>query len=122
MTDFQNVSNSAPVHQASADGIDILAILQAVWYRKGFIIACMLLAAVASGYYAFRVAEPEYRAKAVVEFSPQDNAVLDLNSIVSGTTTDLASLNTEIETIRSREMIEALVDRLSLMNLSLIHI
>ena len=74
----------------------------------------MLVCFIAGGYYAYRIAQPSYSATTVIEFAPKQSQLLGLESIVAGTSVDQASLNTELATIRSREMAEAVVKKLEL--------
>lgn len=101
-------------HTSASDSIDLMAVASALWRGKHWLITGIFLGMLIGGYYAFFVATPTFKARALVEFTPQQNAVVDIQSLVSGTTTDTASLNTEIESIRMHEMIEKLVLRLSL--------
>lgn len=98
----------------NSDHIDLGKITQTVWRRKLTVLLFASLAFLCGGVYSYRVAEPAYQATALLQFEAQANSILNLESIVSGTSTDEVSLNTELEVIRSRELIEALVDRLDL--------
>ncbi|MBV7395630.1 GumC family protein [Mameliella sediminis] len=106
--------HEAPAQLMQSDSINVGAILDTVWRAKLWVIGCMFGAAIIAGYYAYFVADREYRANAVIEFTPQESSILNLDSIVSGVSTDPASVNTEIQKIQSREMIEKLVNRLDL--------
>ena len=98
------------------DEIDIFKVLQVIWRGRLWIVLCMLVCFIAGGYYAYRIAQPSYSATAVIEFAPKSSQLLGLEAVVSGTSVDQASLNTEIATILSREMGEAVVKKMGLGN------
>lgn len=98
------------------DEIDIFKLLQVIWRGRLWIVLCMLVCFIAGGYYAYRIAQPSYSATAVIEFAPKSSQLLGLEAVVSGTSVDQASLNTEIATILSREMGEAVVKKMGLGN------
>lgn len=74
----------------------------------------MLVCFVLGGYYAYRVAQPTFSASAIVEFTPQDSQILDLEAVVSGSSVDYQTFNTELAKIRSYELAEQVVTKLGL--------
>lgn len=96
------------------DEIDLAGILRSVWNGKFYILASAFVAMLCGAYYAYQIAQPIYRATAIVEFTPRESNLVDIKSIVSGETVTLASVNTTIEFIQSREMMEKLVRDLNL--------
>ena len=101
---------------ADTDEIDILELFRALWRGKWLIAAAAILAVLVGGYYAFRVADPQYRATAQLTLEPQGGQVVDLESVVTGASTEQAALNTEIEIITSRRILGQLVDTLDLVD------
>lgn len=95
-------------------GIDLYALLGTLWRRKGLILICALLGAVFAAYYALRIAEPTYRATTQMALIFDQRPVIDIESVVTGVSSDTSSLNTEMEIIRSRTLISRLVDQLNL--------
>ena len=98
------------------DEIDLFQILNVIWRGKWFILMTSLLAMVLGGYYAFAVAVPKYTATARLALQVRDQQVVDLESVMSGASGDEQTMNTEIEVIRSRGLIERLVADLDLLN------
>ncbi|MGX9357530.1 GumC family protein [Roseobacteraceae bacterium S113] len=96
------------------DSIDFMALLRLLWRGKIWLVFCVLVFTLFGIYYAFRVAETLYRATAVVEMVPDEAGPLDLNSLVTGTSLETASLNTEIRKIQSRELAEEVTRQLDL--------
>jgi len=94
--------------------IDLIALLGTLWRGKWIILSLSLLGAILAGYYAFRVAEPTYRATTEMALSFDQQPVLDIESVMTGVSSDTSSLNTEMKLIRSHELASRLVDQLNL--------
>jgi capsular exopolysaccharide synthesis family protein len=106
----------AQVSNAAADDeIDLLALLRTVWRGKWLILLAALLALAGGVYYATRVAVPQYTASTSIALQVSGPQVVDLESVMSGVSTDDASMNTEVEVIRSRGLLEQLVAQLDLL-------
>lgn len=103
-----------PSDRENDDQLDPLALLGALWRGKWIILALALLGGLIAGFYAFRVAEPTYRATTQMALIFDRTPVVDLEAVVSGVSSDAASLNTEMQLIRSRELVSRLVDALNL--------
>jgi capsular exopolysaccharide synthesis family protein len=108
---------SAPAMQQPDDDdeIDLLALVRTLWRGKWWIILCAVIAVGIGGHYAYRVAVPTYTATTQMALQIRQETVVDLESVLSGVSSDQSSINTEMEVIRSRELISELVDRLGLM-------
>lgn len=98
------------------DEIDLVELFRVLWRGKGTMLLAAFLALMVGGYYAFGVAEPQYRASTQLTLEVRTNQVVDLETVVSGVSKEAAALNTEIEIIRSRRLLGKLVDELDLMN------
>lgn len=97
-----------------SDEIDLGALLQTIWRGKWWIALTTVLAILVGGYYAFAVVVPTYTAGSVVMLENRQENVANLESVMSGLSGDQATINTEVEVIRSRGLIEKLVKRLDL--------
>ncbi len=103
--------------QGSPEGeIDLMLIVRTLWRGKIWIILSTIIALLIGGYYAFSVATPLYRAKAVVMLENRQEQVVDIESVMTGLSGDQAAVNTEVEVIRSRGLLEKLVLKLGLLN------
>ncbi len=96
------------------DDLDLGRLLHTLWRGLPWIIACIAVFTIAAGYYAYRVAVPQYTATAVVTLDSRQEQVLDLTSVMTGLAGDQATINTELEVMRSRGLVEKLVDRMDL--------
>lgn len=97
------------------DEIDLLALVRTLWRGKWWIVLFAVIAIGIGGYYAYVRAIPTYTATTQMALQIRQETVVDLESVLSGVSSDQSSINTEMEVIRSRELISALVDRLGLM-------
>lgn len=107
------------VHMADTtadDDLDLLALFRTLWRGKLLILGCMVVTVLIAGYYAFGVAVPTYRATAQLSLEVRTETVIDVESVLSGVSSDQSSMNTEMEVIRSRSLIGRLVDELGLMD------
>ncbi|SFB86378.1 GumC family protein [Tropicimonas isoalkanivorans] len=97
------------------DEIDISNLLYSLWRGKWIILACGLIATMLGAYHAFNNTRPVYTASALVALNTrEEKAVSNLESVVSGLSTDWMSINTELEILKSRTIGARLVDRLNL--------
>jgi polysaccharide biosynthesis transport protein len=98
------------------DEIDLMALVGALWRGKWIIFLLATLAVLAGGYYAYRVAVPMYTTKATVALDSQQQNITDLTNVISGLAGDQATINTEVEVMRSRGLVEKLVVDMDLTN------
>ncbi|MBV7377959.1 GumC family protein [Maritimibacter dapengensis] len=100
--------------QPGRDEVDLSQAIGAIWSDRILILAFIAFAGLVGGVYAFHFSVAKYSATARIVLDVRSNDVIDLESAISGVSTDVAAINTEIEMIRSRELTEQLVDRLGL--------
>ncbi|WP_114961158.1 GumC family protein [Tritonibacter mobilis] len=111
-TEALRVANSR--HEVEDDEIDLMELFRALWRGKWTIALAAILAVILGGYYTFGVADPQYRSSAQLTLEMRTKQVVDIESVVSGVSTEQAALNTEIEIILSRRVLGSLVDELNL--------
>lgn len=102
--------------QTDDGDIDLLALLNALWRGKIVIGLCAALGLAAGWYEATKVAVPLYTATTQMALQIRNEPLVDIESVISGVSGDEYSMNTEMEIIRSRELISRLVDELDLVN------
>ena len=66
-----------------------------------------------AGWHAF-TATPTYRAQAAVVLDTREEQVVDLQNVMSGLSGDSSVVNTEVEVLRSRNLMDRVVARLDL--------
>lgn len=98
------------------DEIDLTKLVGAMWRGKWVIAGVTSLAIALGGFYAFRVAVPIYEAKSVVLLDTKQERITNIENVVAGMTGDTSEVNSEIEILRSRELLGHVVDRLALID------
>ncbi|OIP83226.1 MAG: chain-length determining protein [Rhodobacterales bacterium CG2_30_65_12] len=97
------------------DEIDLIELARTIWRGKLVIALAMIAAgAVAYAYLTF-IAVPFYTAQAVVALENRQETVVSLDSVMSGLSGDQATINTEVEVLRSRNLVGQLVDEMALL-------
>lgn len=96
------------------DEIDLMEVARAIWRGKWTIALAMAVAALLAGYYVFGVAEPKYRSTVTMMLEVRSKQVVDIESVLSGVSTEDAAINTEVEVLLSRRVLGKLVDELNL--------
>lgn len=104
------------LHAGTGDELDLPQLLGVLWRGRLVVFLFAVLAAVAGAYYAFGIAVPKYAATARLALQVRDQQLVDLESVISGVSTEQAAINTELEVIRSRGLIERLVTEMNLMD------
>lgn len=101
---------------AQSDDIELSAIFGTIWRDRYLVCLIAALAVLAGGYYAYILAEPRFRATAVVILQTRQDPVIDLQGVVGGLTGDTVEVNSEVEVLQARGLMERVVDRLNLTN------
>ena len=105
-----------PASGATADTlVDLGHLASALWRGLWLIAACVALTVGLATWYVLDVAVPKYTAEARIVMEARDQNVVDLESVISGVSTEDAAINTEVEIIRSRGLLEQLVAQLNLL-------
>ncbi len=108
------ISAKAMAEPAEARDLDLVRLLGVLWRGKWGIALWIFLFAVLSILYSFRVATPLYTATSVLALDTQDETIVDFESVVSGIGSDYYTIQTELETLRSRNLMRRLVETLAL--------
>lgn len=97
------------------DEIDLIALFGTLWRGKWLIAFCAFVGLILGGLYATQVAVPKYSSSTVLAIQENEPALVDIQSVVSGVSSESEAINTEIEVIRSRGLMEKVVTKLSLL-------
>lgn len=98
------------------DEIDLFELVRTLWRGKWWILLTTFIAMVIGGYYAYRIAVPMYTASAVVALESRQEQVVDIESVMTGLSGDQATINTEVEVLKSRNLAHKLVLALDLLD------
>lgn len=102
--------------KAQDDEIDLGQLFRTLWRGKWWISLTTVIAIFIGGYYAYVSAVPLYTASSFVMLESRENQVTDLETVMSGLSGDQASINTEVEVLKSRELAKKLVEKLELVS------
>jgi len=103
--------NNKPLNTAATDEdiIDIGALLGALWRKKLWILATIFVFACLGAFYALGVVTPKYRATSVILLDASGQQLLDLSAVLPSLGTDSEAINTEVEVLKSRRLLERVV-------------
>ena len=79
------------------DVIDLGSLFNTLWRGKWIIALITAIVVMLSGYYAFIVATPYYQSQSVVILEPQQNSIVDLESVVGGLSGGTEEVNSEVK-------------------------
>ncbi len=116
MTSLSHPPRAAHKLPENDDEINLGQLLGTLWRGKLRILLAGLFALCLGVWYAFFLATPVYTAGAAVALESREQQVMDIESVVTGLSGDQATVNTEVEVIRSRELIKRVVLDLGLIN------
>ena len=108
--------NVAPRSDAEEElTLDIAQVQGILWHGKWLILLITSLALSWAVYYVYVVATPKYQSMARLALDTDTSLVVDIDSIVSGVSSEEEAINTELEVIESRGLILKLIDEMNLM-------
>ena len=109
-----NKTDVVPVMDQDDEAIDLVGLLKSVWRGKWLILACMLVAVFVGSFYAWRVVTPKYVATATLVLDVNQQQVVDLGSVIGGSSNTNLAMNTEMVVLSSRRVLERVVNELKL--------
>jgi succinoglycan biosynthesis transport protein ExoP len=112
--DITTVDRVHAANLAKSEDISLLNLLGTMWRGKIIIVLCVLCTVIIAIWYAFFAAVPMYLSSAQLSLQIKTEAAVDLSAVLSGAAPDRASINTEMEIIKSRGLLADLVDELDL--------
>ncbi len=113
-TPAPQIAPPQPDPQTAFGSLEALRLAATLWRGRLWIgLAALLFAGLGVAYLRL-VAVPTYTAFAAVALETRQEQFVDLETVMSGLTGDQTTINTEVEVLRSRNLIAALVDTLEL--------
>ena len=95
--------------------IDLRQVLLTLWRRKWVIFGSVMLITTLATLTVFQMT-PKYTASAKVMLDTRRNQVIDIESVLSGLSSDAATVLSEMEILNSRSLMERLVRQLGLID------
>jgi len=102
----------APLDSAD-DVIDIRALITTLWRRKWVVVNITVFFSVLTILILVQLT-PRYTAHSLMAIESRQSSYVDIEAVLSGMSTDVAAIKTEIDVLRSRRLAGKLVDKLSL--------
>lgn len=94
--------------------LDIGALLRVIWHGKVMIFSVLLITLALAGYYAFRVASPQYAATATLHLDAKTNPLSDLAQQSAASTVNDMALNTTVALVTSDAVLSKAIATLDL--------
>tara|TARA_B110000977_G_scaffold197481_1_gene280093 strand:+ start:490 stop:2619 length:2130 start_codon:yes stop_codon:yes gene_type:complete len=98
--------------------VDLVKLTSSLWRGKWFILICILFCLAAADFYVRHIAVPLYSAtvKIALEEGQSRKILTEIESVTSDDPITDIGINTELEVLRSHDLIGQLVDTLELIN------
>jgi len=106
---MQNKMNTPHSSDVREDEINVMALVTVLWRGRWVIVLFALLFFCFGGYYAYKQAVPLYPSTAVLAMDSEEKNIIDVESILSSGGGDDMAINTEVEVLKSRNLIEKLI-------------
>lgn len=103
------------VESEASDQIDLRSLWRAVMRRKWLLALTVVIVTGATLIYAKR-ATPLYEAEALINIQTRDSQVIDVEGVVEELIADAATIESEIQLLRSRDFLGKVVERAGLMD------
>ncbi|MEP5731191.1 MAG: Wzz/FepE/Etk N-terminal domain-containing protein [Sulfitobacter sp.] len=103
------------LNTADSQEVDLAQVCGTLWRGKFLILFTTMLGVLIGGWYAYFFAVPVFTSSSTVALESRQEQVVDIESVVTGLSGDQATINTEVEVIRSRGLVEKLVKQLNLL-------
>lgn len=100
--------------ESVGDEIDFMSFVQAIWQGKWLIALTTSTALSLSIYYVSKIAQPTFMSNVDLAIEVRSQNVVDIESVLSSAGSDASSVNTEMEILKSRRLLERLVKEMGL--------
>lgn len=104
------IRQTPPNASSDDDVIDLGALLRTMWRKKLWILASVILCMAAGTIYAYKIAMPKYRATSVVLLDTAQDQLIDLGAVLPSLGAESEAINTEVEVLKSRRLLERVVN------------
>ncbi len=98
---------------AFLEEVDLRELFRKIWRRKGLIFGTVTFLTVLAVIVLFQIT-PLYTSKTFVLIEPRESKIVDLEAVLSGLGGDTETIQSEIEVIRSRQLVGKMIERLKL--------
>jgi succinoglycan biosynthesis transport protein ExoP len=102
-----------PPPAGPSDGIDVREVFLVLRRRKGVILGCVALITALMVVAVFQIT-PRYTAESIVMLDTRKTQVADIQSVLSGLSSDAAAVRNEVEVLKSPTLAEKVAKKLNL--------
>ena len=106
-------SEGLVAHPEISEEIDLRELFRKLWRRKSLIIGTAVFFTILAIGVLFQLT-PRYSTEALILIGSNQNKVVNFEAVLSGLSGDAESIQSEIEVLKSRQLIEKLVKKLKL--------
>lgn len=109
-----NIASPATNSGSEADVIDLKGAVSTIWRGKYFVALAVVIFTLLGKYYIGFIAVPMYTSTSVVILDQRETDVTNLGNVLGDLGGDTVTLNSEVEVIKSRSLLERVVADLDL--------
>jgi len=113
-TEAVSDSSRSP-QQEQSDHIDFRELARGLWRRRGVVIWSIVFVVAVGATFVFSLT-PTYTAAAYVEINPRQAKIVNFEAVLGGLAADRATMDTEVEILRSRKLAVRAAKKLNLAN------
>lgn len=96
------------------DDLDLGELLRKLWRRKLAVLGTVVTVTTLAAIVVFQLT-PRYTARTAVMIEPRETQVVDIQAVMSGLPRDFATIESEVEVIRSRALANRVIRKLKLL-------
>jgi len=112
---YKEANNAFTDPEPAGDEFDLVEFFFKIWRHKGLIVSTVIVCMAIAVAILFQI-EPRYTSKSQVMIEGQTNSMVNVESVMSGLSGDVETIQSEIEVIRSLPLIEKIAASLKLEN------
>jgi len=102
--------------QSGEDYLKVGDAFRTIWRGKLLIALVAVLCVIPGVYYAYFGATSMYEADTVLKLNTQEQTVLDIDQVIGGLTSDTNQVNSEMQVLTSRGLMQRVVEKLNLVD------
>lgn len=110
----QSQDQIKPPLETGVDAINLTDFLKELWRTKWVILFFSTLFAMLGGIYAFALSTHVYQARTDLILDTRQEQIVDLETVIGGLSGDSSIVNSEVEILRARGLMERVARRLQL--------
>lgn len=98
------------------EDLTLLSLMSTLWRHKWIMLFSVVIFIILGGYYAFGVADSKYASITTLTLQPRNEQLIDIEKVISGVSPNEETINTELQVIKSRALLEKLIEKIDLIS------